>query len=52
LDRVATHILAFEGESQLRWFEGNWSEYEADRKNRLGKQAETPSRIKYRKLTR
>ena len=52
LDRVATHILAFEGESQLRWFEGNWSEYETDRKNRLGQQAETPSRIKYRKLTR
>jgi sulfate-transporting ATPase len=52
LDRVATHTLAFEGESQLRWFEGNWSEYETDRKNRLGKQAETPSRIKYRKLTR
>jgi sulfate-transporting ATPase len=52
LDRVATHILAFEGESLLRWFEGNWSEYETDRTNRLGKQAETPSRIKYRKLTR
>jgi sulfate-transporting ATPase len=52
LDRVATHILAFEGDSQLRWFEGNWSEYEADLKRRLGKEAETPHRIKYRSLTR
>jgi sulfate-transporting ATPase len=52
LDRVATHILAFEGDSQLRWFEGNWSEYEADLKRRLGKDAETPHRIKYRSLTR
>ncbi len=52
LDRVATHILAFEGDSQLRWFEGNWSEYEIDLKRRLGKQAETPHRIKYRNLTR
>jgi ATPase subunit of ABC transporter with duplicated ATPase domains len=52
LDRVATHILAFEGESQVRWFEGNWSDYEADRKLRLGKDAETPHRIKYRGLTR
>jgi sulfate-transporting ATPase len=52
LDRVATHILAFEGDSQLRWFEGNWSEYETDLKRRLGKQAETPHRIKYRSLTR
>jgi sulfate-transporting ATPase len=52
LDRVATHILAFEGDSQLRWFEGNWTEYEADLKRRLGKDAETPHRIKYRSLTR
>jgi ATPase subunit of ABC transporter with duplicated ATPase domains len=52
LDRVATHILAFEGESQVRFFEGNWSDYEADRKRRLGKDAETPHRIKYRSLTR
>jgi ATPase subunit of ABC transporter with duplicated ATPase domains len=52
LDRVATHILSFEGESQVRWFEGNWSDYEADRKVRLGKDAETPHRIKYRNLKR
>lgn len=52
LDRIATHILAFEGESQVRFFEGNWSDYEADQKRRLGKDAETPHRIKYRSLTR
>ncbi len=52
LDRVATHILAFEGESQARWSVGNWSDYEADRKRRLGKEAETPHRIKYRSLKR
>ena len=52
LDRVATHILAFEGDSQLRWFEGNWTEYEADRRRRLGITAETPQRVKYRSLTR
>jgi energy-dependent translational throttle protein EttA len=52
LDRVATHILAFEGDSQVRWFHGNWSDYEADRKRRLGKDADTPHRIKYRSLTR
>jgi sulfate-transporting ATPase len=52
LDRVTTHILAFEGESQLFWFEGNWSDYEADRKRRLGTDSETPRRIRYRKLTR
>jgi ATP-binding cassette ChvD family protein len=51
LDRIATHILAFEGESQIRWFEGNWSDYETDLKKRLGKDA-TPHRIKYRNLTR
>ncbi|MEW5868902.1 MAG: energy-dependent translational throttle protein EttA [Chloroflexota bacterium] len=52
LDRVCTHILAFEGESQVRWFEGNWSDYEADRRKRLGTEAEIPHRIRYRKLTR
>ena len=52
LDRVATHILAFEGESQMRWFEGNWTDYEADRRKRLGAAAERPHRIKYRSLTR
>jgi energy-dependent translational throttle protein EttA len=50
LDRVATHILAFEGESQLYFQEGNWSEYEADYKKRLGPAAATPHRIKYRRL--
>jgi len=52
LDRVATHILAFEGESQVRWFEGNWSDYEADRRKRLGIDADTPHRIRYRSLKR
>ncbi len=52
LDRIATHILAFEGDSKVVWFEGNYSEYEADRKKRLGKEAEQPHRIRYRKLTR
>ena len=52
LDRIATHMLAFEGDSRLVWFEGNYQEYEADRKRRLGAAAETPHRIKYRKLTR
>jgi len=52
LDRIATHILAFEGDSQVSFFEGNWSEYEADRKARLGAAAEQPHRIKYRHLTR
>jgi ATP-binding cassette ChvD family protein len=51
LDRIATHILAFEGESQVRWFDGNYSAYEADRKARLGIAADQPHRIKYRKLT-
>ncbi len=50
LDRVATHILAFEGESRAYWFEGNYSDYEADRRRRLGHQADRPSRIRYRKL--
>jgi len=52
LDRIATHILAFEGDSKVIWFEGNYSEYDADRKKRLGKEAERPHRIRYRKLTR
>jgi energy-dependent translational throttle protein EttA len=52
LDRIATHILAFEGDSKVVWFDGNYSEYEADRKNRLGAAAERPHRIKYRQLTR
>ncbi|OIO01858.1 MAG: energy-dependent translational throttle protein EttA [Desulfovibrionaceae bacterium CG1_02_65_16] len=52
LDRIATHIMAFEGDSQVSFFEGNWSEYEADRKARLGAAAEQPHRIKYRHLTR
>ena len=52
LDRIATHILAFEGDSKAVWFEGNYSEYEADRKARLGAAADQPHRIKYRHLTR
>ncbi len=52
LDRIATHILAFEGDSKAVWFDGNYSEYEADRKSRLGAAAERPHRIKYRQLTR
>jgi energy-dependent translational throttle protein EttA len=52
LDRVATHILAFEGDSQVRWYEGSFSDYEADRRRRLGLEAETPHRIKYKPLTR
>ena len=50
LDRIATHILAFEGDSQVVWFEGNYADYEADRKRRLGVEADQPHRIKYRKL--
>ncbi|MDT5060780.1 MAG: energy-dependent translational throttle protein EttA [Acidobacteriota bacterium] len=52
LDRIATHILAFEGDSRVVWFEGNYSDYEADRKMRLGAAADQPHRIKYRHLTR
>jgi ATP-binding cassette ChvD family protein len=52
LDRIATHILAFEGDSSVVFFTGNYSDYEADRKKRLGKEADTPHRIKYRHLTR
>jgi ATPase subunit of ABC transporter with duplicated ATPase domains len=51
LDRIATHILAFEGDSEVVWFEGNYQDYEADRKRRLGADADTPHRIKYKKLT-
>ena len=52
LDRIATHILAFEGDSKVVWFEGNYSDYEKDRKRRLGAAADQPHRIKYRQLTR
>ena len=52
LDRIATHILAFEGDSQVVWFEGNYADYEADRKRRLGVQADQPHRIKYKPLVR
>ena len=52
LDRIATHMLAFEGDSKVVWFDGNYSEYEADRKARLGPAADQPHRIKYRHLTR
>ncbi|HXS40015.1 MAG TPA: energy-dependent translational throttle protein EttA [Stellaceae bacterium] len=52
LDRIATHILAFEGDSQVVWFEGNYADYEADRKRRLGAEADQPHRLKYKPLTR
>jgi energy-dependent translational throttle protein EttA len=52
LDRVATHVLAFEGDSQVRWFEGNFSDYEVDRRKRLGADADQPHRIKYKPLVR
>ncbi len=52
LDRIATHILAFEGDSRVVYFQGNWSEYDVDRKRRLGAEADRPHRIKYRQLTR
>src|SRR4051794_29162929 len=52
LDRIATHMLAFEGESHVEWFEGNYQDYEADRHRRLGAEADQPHRIKFRKLTR
>ena len=52
LDRLATHILAFEGDSQVEWFEGNYADYEEDRKRRLGSQADLPNRIKYKPLSR
>ena len=50
LDRIATHILAFEGDSQVVWFEGNYADYEADRKRRLGDETDRPHRIKYKRL--
>jgi ATPase subunit of ABC transporter with duplicated ATPase domains len=52
LDRIATHILAFEGESHVEWFQGNYADYEADRKRRLGTAADQPHRIKYKPLSR
>jgi len=52
LDRIATHVLAFEGDSEVRWYEGNFSDYEADRRRRLGADADQPHRIKYRRLGR
>jgi len=52
LDRIATHVLAFEGDAVVRWFEGNFSDYEAERHKRLGTDADTPHRIKYKPLTR
>ncbi len=52
LDRIATHVLAFEGDSQVRWWEGNYSDYEADRKRRLGVEADQPHRLKYKPLVR
>jgi energy-dependent translational throttle protein EttA len=52
LDRIATHMLAFEGDSEVVWFEGNYQDYEVDRRRRLGAEADQPHRIKYRKLTR
>jgi sulfate-transporting ATPase len=52
LDRIATHVLAFEGDSRTVWYEGNWQAYEADRRQRLGEEADQPRRIKYRPLTR
>jgi ATPase subunit of ABC transporter with duplicated ATPase domains len=51
LDRIATHILAFEGESQVVWFEGNYQAYEEDRHRRLGSEADQPHRIRYKRLT-
>ena len=50
LDRIATHILAFEGDSRVEWFQGNYQDYEADKKQRLGEDALKPTRIKYRRL--
>jgi ATPase subunit of ABC transporter with duplicated ATPase domains len=52
LDRIATHILAFEGDSQVVWFEGNYQSYEEDRHRRLGAAADQPHRIKYKPLSR
>jgi ATPase subunit of ABC transporter with duplicated ATPase domains len=52
LDRIATHIMAFEGDSEVTWFEGNYSDYEQDYKRRKGADADQPHRIRYRQLTR
>ena len=52
LDRLATHILAFEGNSHVEWFEGNFADYEADKRRRLGDAADRPTRLAYKKLTR
>jgi ATPase subunit of ABC transporter with duplicated ATPase domains len=52
LDRIATHIIAFEGDSRVVWFEGNYQDYEADRHRRLGSEADQPHRIKYKPLVR
>jgi sulfate-transporting ATPase len=52
LDRIATHMIAFEGDSRVAWFEGNYADYEADRKRRLGAEADQPHRIKYKPLMR
>jgi ATPase subunit of ABC transporter with duplicated ATPase domains len=52
LDRIATHVLAFEGEAEVTWFEGNFSDYEADRRKRLGTDADQPHRLKYKPITR
>jgi energy-dependent translational throttle protein EttA len=52
LDRLATHMIAFEGDSQVTWFEGNYQDYEDDKRRRLGDEAVEPHRIKYKPLTR
>jgi sulfate-transporting ATPase len=52
LDRIATHVLAFEGDAVVRWFEGNFSDYEAERHKRLGTDADQPHRIRYKPITR
>jgi ATPase subunit of ABC transporter with duplicated ATPase domains len=52
LDRIATHVLAFEGDSEVRWWEGNFSDYEADRHRRLGTEADQPHRLAYKPLVR
>jgi ATPase subunit of ABC transporter with duplicated ATPase domains len=52
LDRIATHILAFEGDSNVFWFDGNYTEYEENRRERIGDEADRPHRMTYRKLTR
>jgi ATPase subunit of ABC transporter with duplicated ATPase domains len=52
LDRIATHMLAFEGESQVVWFEGNYADYEVDRHKRLGAEADQPHRLHFKPLTR